>query len=289
MLLPHPRGPPKPPGHPVARSLKENRDVYPEYPQRRVVLRSRNLYVLLNAEGDAPALVEGGLRDFFLPRDQQPADEIRRPLSPQRDDDSDRLTLVDAEFTDALFRPPLAGLLPRQQLENLLRPLDGLPRLPNAYVQDDLPYPDRPHPRLLDCLGHHLEMLTVIAGLSIPTGKTSREGISASPPGREIFTILSLVTVPLFTSRTLPTSPALSPERTRASDSLASLTSERTLCSGSCIKTASPGFRSSPSPAIDLPSWKPYLRRPPRTITFELTAQSFFSASSFAILEGIRP
>src|SRR5881397_422429 len=81
MLLPHPRGPPKPPGHPIARSLKENRDVYPEYPQRRVVLRSRNLYVLLNAEGDAPALVEGGLRDFFLPRDQQPADEIRRPPS----------------------------------------------------------------------------------------------------------------------------------------------------------------------------------------------------------------
>src|SRR5437879_4139873 len=123
MLLPHPRGPPEPPGHPVARALKEYRDVYPENPQRRVVLRTRNLYVLLDAEGDAPALVEGGLGDLLLPRDQQPADELRRPFTPQRDDDPDRLPLVDAEFTDALLRPTLAGRLPRQQLENFLRSL----------------------------------------------------------------------------------------------------------------------------------------------------------------------
>src|SRR3989449_2258890 len=172
-----PRDPPArdpPAGDPVPGSLEGDRDVHPEHADLRVVLHPLEVRVVRHPEGEIPQGVEAVRREPIVPDRQRLPEELVRLRTSQGHAGADGHVPTDAPVADRAPAQRLDGLLPRDDLEDLHRLQELLPRLAHADVHDDLLHGDRPH-RVR--VRHAFTSIagacgTVISGVSRPITKT---------------------------------------------------------------------------------------------------------------------
>ena len=98
MAFPDAPGLVQPSRDPSARPLEQDRDVHPPDTYLRVVPDSRDLYVLLETEGDASPIVEARFGYLLLAGCQETGDQLVSPRAPNRDDQPYGLALVNPEL-----------------------------------------------------------------------------------------------------------------------------------------------------------------------------------------------